>query len=117
MLSYAVLGVATLCDKNVRCIKISFSDNLNLRQLHEATIVTILMPAVLPIGVEIQGAGIRAFFPVPDKMVVRLIVRFMVFVIREILGVQVTILYPVMVYFLVFDRIIQIVFAKYQLVI
>ena len=105
----------SLCDQNVRRVEISFSNDSDLRQFHQA----VVMPTLFPVGIEIQRPGIVAFFSIPDKVVIgfNLIgLMVMIFVICEIFLVQVTILYPIVV-FLVFDRIIQIFFAEHQLIV
>ena len=74
--------------------RIPLSDDSDLRQFHQA----VVMPTLFPVGIEIQRAGIVAFFSIPDKVVIGFIIRLMIFVICEIFLVQVTILYPVMVF-------------------
>ena len=112
MLTPTFRRVVSLCDQNVRCIEIPFSDDSDLRQFHQA----VVMPTLFPVGIEIQRAGIVAFFSIPDEVVIGFIIRLMIFVICEIFLVQVTILYPIVV-LLVFDGIIQIFFAEHQLVV
>ena len=56
------------------------------------------MSSFFPVGIEIQGAGIVAFVSIPDEVVIGFIIRLVVFVICEVFLVQVTILYPVMVF-------------------
>lgn len=68
-------------------------------------------------SIEIQ----LAYFSVPDEVMIN-IARFfpffimMVFLVREILRVQMTVLYPIIV-FLIFDGVIKIILAEYELVI
>ncbi len=59
----------SLCDQNVRRVEISFSNDSDLCQFHQA----VVMPTLFPVGIEIQGAGIVAFVSIPDKVVIGLV--------------------------------------------
>ena len=86
----------------------TLSNDSNLCQFHQV----VVMPALFAVCIEIQCARVVAFLSDPRQMVIGIIGIVIIaygdeiFVICEIFLVQVTILYPIVV-FLVFGRIIQ----------